>query len=126
TGTYASTATRPYDRTTWGTNVLSMKTGFSNDSALQINYQRQFKNGYAYQIFYVFSRAFRVGGNTFRDSVLYPAALYLPGTLPAGLDPGTVTHPSQALNRYENYKVDIAIPEHRISFNGIVDVPVGR
>ncbi|MDQ6662854.1 MAG: carboxypeptidase regulatory-like domain-containing protein [Acidobacteriota bacterium] len=126
TGTYASTATRPYDRTTWGTNVLSTKTGFSNDSALQLNYQRQFKNGYAYQIFYVYSRAFRVGGNTFRDGVLYPAALYAPGTLPAGLNPGTLTNPSEALNRYENYHIDTGIPEHHISFNGIADLPVGR
>ena len=126
TGTYAATATRPYDQTTWGTNVLSAKTGFSNDSALQLNYQKQFKNGYAYQVFYVYSRAFRVGGNTFRDSVLYPAALYAPDTLPAGLDTGTILNPSQALNRYENYKVDTAIPEHHISFNGIVDLPVGR
>ena len=127
TGTYASTATGPYDQTTWGGgNVLSTKTGFSNDSALQLNYQRQFKNGYAYQVFYVYSRAFRVGGNTFRDNVLYPASAYLPGTLPAGLDPGTLANPSQALNRFENYKVDTAIPEHHISFNGIVDLPAGK
>ena len=84
TGTYASTATRPYDQTTWGGNVISMKTGWSNDSALQLNYQRPFKNGFGYQIFYVYSRAFRVGGNTFRDNMLYPAANFAPGVLPAG------------------------------------------
>jgi hypothetical protein len=126
TGTYAQTGTRPYDKLTWGTNVLSTKTGYANDSALQLNYQRQSKNGYAYQIFYVFSRAFRVGGNTFRDGVLYPAALYAPGTLPAGLDPGTLTNPSRDLNHFENYKVDTAVPEHHVSFNGIADLPVGR
>ncbi len=65
TGTFASTATRPYDQTVWGGNVISMKTGWSNDSALQLNYQRPFKNGFGYQIFYVYSRApLRVGGNT--------------------------------------------------------------
>jgi hypothetical protein len=78
-GTYASTATRPYDQKTWGTNVMSTKWGFSNDSALQLNFQRRFKDGYAFQVFYVYSRAFRVGGNTFRDNVLYPAAVYAPG-----------------------------------------------
>ena len=83
TGTYASVATRPYDQTTWGGNVISEKTGWSNDSALQLNYQRPFKKGFAYQIFYVYSRAFRVGGNTFRDSILYPAADFAPG-VPAG------------------------------------------
>jgi hypothetical protein len=103
-----------------------MKTGWSNDSALQLNYQRPFKKGIAYQIFYVYSRAFRLGGNTFRDNVLYPAADYAPGVLPAGLNTGTLLNPSQALNRYENYHVDTAIPEHHMTFNGIVDLPVGK
>jgi hypothetical protein len=126
TGTFGSVATRPYDSTTWGGNVISTKTGWSNDSALQLNYQRPFRKGLGYQIFYVYSRAFRVGGNTFRDNVLYPAADYAPGVLPAGLDTGTILHPSQALNRYENYKVDTAIPEHHVTFNGIYDLPVGK
>lgn len=126
TGALASVATRPYDNTVWGGNVVSMKTGWSNDSALQLNYQRPFKNGFGYQIFYVYSRAFRVGGNTFRDNVLYPAADFAPGVLPAGLDTGTILNPSQALNRYENYKVDTAIPVHHVTFNGVVDLPVGR
>jgi hypothetical protein len=127
TGTYASTATGPYDQTTWGSGmVISKKTGYSNDSALQLNYQRPFKNGIAYQVFYVYSRAFRVGGNTFRDGVLYPSSAFLPGTLPAGLDPGTLANPNRALNHYENYHVDTAIPEHHLTFNGIVDLPVGK
>src|SRR5262249_6690154 len=122
----ASVATRPYDQTVWGGNVMSMKTGWSNDSALQLNYQRPFKNGFAYQLFYVYSRAFRLGGNTFRDNVLYPAADYAPGVIPANVNPGTLINPSAALNRWENYHVDTAIPEHRITFNGIVDLPVGK
>ncbi len=126
TGLYGSTATRPYDQTVWGGNVLSRKSGWSNDSALQVNYQRPFKNGVAYQIFYVYSRAFRLGGNTFRDNVLYPPADFAPGVLPAGLDTGTLLNPSQALNRYENYHVDSVIPEHHLTFNGIVDLPVGN
>jgi len=126
TGTYASTATRPYDQTIWGGNVVSKKTGWSNDSALQLNYQKPFSKGFAYQIFYVYSRAFRLGGNTFRDNTLYPAASYAPGVLPSGLDTGTLLDPSQALNHYENYHVDTGIPQHHLSFNGIVDLPVGK
>ena len=126
TGTYAGVATRPYDNRVWGGNVISMKSGWSNDSALQLNYQRPFKHGFGYQIFYVYSRAFRLGGNTFRDNVLYPAANYAPGVLPAGMDTGTILNPSEALNRFENYKVDTAIPEHHLTFNGIVDLPVGK
>jgi hypothetical protein len=126
TGTYAAVATNPYDSTVWGNNVISQKTGWSNYDALQLNYQRPFKKGFAYQVFYVYSRAFRVGGNTFRDSTLYPAADFAPGVLPAGMNTGTLLDPSQALNRYENYHVDTAIPEYHFGFNGIVDIPVGR
>ncbi len=126
TGNLASVATRPYDQTTWGDNTLSQKTGWSNDSALQLNYQRPFKKGFAYQIYYVYSRAFRIGGNTFRDGLLYPAQDFAPGVLPAGMNTGTLLDPSQALNRYENYHVDTAIPEHHVQFNGIVDLPIGK
>jgi hypothetical protein len=126
TGTYASVATRPYDNFTWGGNVVSLKTGWSNNSSIQLNYQRPFKNGFAYQVFYVFSRAFRLGGNTFRDNTLYPAADFAPGILPAGMDVGTILQPSHALNRYENYKMDTAIPVHHVTFNGIAELPVGK
>ncbi|MBI2686358.1 MAG: carboxypeptidase regulatory-like domain-containing protein [Acidobacteria bacterium] len=126
TGALAGVATRPYDRTVWGGNVVSTKTGWSNDSALQLNYQRPMRKGFGYQVFYVYSRAFRVGGNTFRDNVLYPAENYAPGVLPAGLETGTTISPSRALNRYQNYHIDTAIPVNRVNFNGIVDLPVGK
>lgn len=126
TGTLSGVATRPYDNKVWGGNVISMKTGWSNDSSLQMNYQRPFKKGVAYQIFYAYSRAFRLGGNTFRDNTLYPAANFAPGILPSGMDTGTILNPSQALNRYENYRPDNAIPTHRIGYNGIWDIPVGK
>ena len=126
TGPLASVATRPWDQTVWGGGNLSMKTGWSNDSALQLNYQRHFGKGFAYQVFYVYSRAFRVGGNTFRDNTLYPAANFAPGVLPSNLDVGTPLEPSRDLNRYQNYMPDTGIPLHRISFNGIVDIPVGK
>ncbi len=126
TGALASVATRPYDKTVWGGNVVSTKTGWSNDSALQLNYQRPMRKGFGYQVFYVYSRAFRVGGNTFRDNVLYPAENYAPGVLPAGMPTGTAISPSRELNRFQNYHIDTAIPVHRINFNGIVDIPVGK
>lgn len=126
TGTFANVATRPYDQRTWGNITQSTKFGFSNDSALQFNYQRPYRRGFGYQIFYVHSRAFRVGGNTFRDNTLYPAANFLPGVIPQGMDVGTQLKPSREFNRWQNYRPDTAIPLHRITFNGIVDVPFGK
>ena len=126
TGTYASTATRPYDQTLWGGSVLSTKYGWSNNNALQLNYQRPFQKGIAFQIFYVFSRAFRLGGNTFRDNLLYPAQNYAPGVIPKDMPVGTLFEPSPEFNKWQNYKLDTAIPLHRITFNGIVEIPVGK
>ncbi len=126
TGTFAGVATRPYDNRTWGGITQSTKYGFSNDSALQFNYQRPYRRGVGYQVFYVYSRAFRVGGNTFRDNVLYPAELFAPGAIPKGMDVGTSSEPSREFNRWQNYRADTAIPMHRVTFNGLVDVPVGK
>ncbi len=126
TGAFASVATRPFDNRTWGGNVVSTKYGWSNNSALQLNYQRPFRNGMAWQVYYVYSRAFRVGGNTFRDNILYPAASYAPGIIPSNIDPGDPLQPSREFNRYQNYAVDTGIPKQRLNFNGIVDLPVGK
>ncbi|MBN8731477.1 MAG: TonB-dependent receptor [Acidobacteria bacterium] len=126
TGALASVATRPYDNRTWGGNVVSTKYGWSNNSALQLNYQRNMRKGFAYQVFYVYSRAFRVGGNTFRDNVLNPAENFAPGVLPSGMDLGSAYEPSREFNRYQNYAVDGAIPKQRLNFNGIVELPVGK
>lgn len=126
TGALASVATRPFDNRTWGGNIVSTKYGWSNNSALQLNYQRPFRNGMAWQVYYVYSRAFRVGGNTFRDNILYPAASYAPGIIPSNIDPGDPLKPNREFNRYQNYAVDGAIPKQRLNFNGIVDIPVGK
>ena len=72
-GTYSSTATGPYDQTLYGTNqALDQTSGWSNDNALQASYQRLFHGGFAYEINYVWSKPFRIGGNWSRDGKLYP------------------------------------------------------
>ena len=126
TGQFAGVATRPYDNRTWGGITQSTKFGFSNDSALQFNYQRPYRKGFGYQAFYVYSRAFRVGGNTFRDNTINPVESFAPGAIPKGMDVGTQFEPSRAFNRWQNYRPDTAIPMHRVTFNGVLDVPVGK
>jgi Carboxypeptidase regulatory-like domain len=141
--TYAATATGPYNQTTYGGNFMITKDGWSNDNALQVNYQRLFHRGVAYQISYVWSKPFRVGGNTFRDgqidtaednyplnslgTVSSPYGTFTPGALPparpAGIAPYAEWH---QLEVFEQYGVDSAIPKQHIQFNGIVDLPFGR
>ena len=141
---YAATATGPYDQTTWGSNTWDAKDGWSNDNSLQVNYQRLFHKGIAYQINYVWSKAFRLGGNYFRDANVYTAQNYVGATGNVGTmtSPfGTVTAPFlpparpagiadyadwHALNKYERYVLDNAIPLQHISFNGIVNLPFGK
>jgi len=143
---YAATATGPYNQTTYGGNsIWDTKSGWSNDNAFQANYQRLFHRGVAFQIFYVWSKAFRIGGNSTRDSKVYPTANFLGnlGTLGVMTSPYGPTPPPPAtlpsrpsgvpsyylwhnLIRYEDYLVDTAIPKQHIAFNGVVDLPFGR
>lgn len=147
--TYAATATGPYDQTTWGSGMQNhTEAGWSNDNALQVNYQRLFHKGFAYQVSYVFSRAMAAGGDTqqsFTGTSTYPYAGF-PGamgtvatmTQPWGaigaLRPSPPTPPSGVpawaayhdLIHWELYSRDTNIPYHHVKFNGVIDMPFGR
>jgi hypothetical protein len=141
--TYASTAQGPYDQTKYsGSNLWQAKDGWSNDNALQVNYQRLFHRGVAYQVSYVWSKPMRLGGNSSRDGLVYTAAAYLGGmgTVTTMTSAYPITAPNlpparpfgiapyadwKKLAKYEQYILDSAIPLHHITFNGIVDMPFG-
>lgn len=142
--TYAATAMGPYDQTTWGNNVWIQKSGISNDNEFEANYERIYNHGVAFQAFYVWSKAFRVGGNGWRDGKIYPAQDYVGSTgnlgtmstigsgtiIPANLPParpnGTASYEAwHGLNVFENYAQDTAIPVNHVRLNGIVDLPFG-
>jgi hypothetical protein len=126
-GTYSKTAEGPYDQTLYtGTQALDQTTGWSNDNSLQVEYQRMFHHGFAYQINYVWSKPFRIGGNWSRDSTVSPFADFLPGFGPGKPDNVPSWGMTHELNRFENYKVDTAIPKHHINFNAVYELPVGR
>jgi hypothetical protein len=151
--TYAATATRPYDQTTWGQNSMFNRNGWSNDNLLQVSLQRLFHHGSAYQISYVFSKPMRMGGyignsvasdaNVSSPSV-YPYANFpgargkvgtmipaygavysgvLPPAPPTGLPIWADYH---AMDKYQSYELDPGEPIQHISFSGIIDLPFGR
>ena len=148
--TYAATATGPYDQTTWaGGSSLHMKGGWSNDNALQVNYQRLFHHGFAYQIYYIFSKDLRAAGDnqggppnsqvSVDPYANYPGAMGTVATMTSSYGTiGPVLSPPRppanvpvwadyhALNAFEMYRPDDNIPYHHIQFNGIVDLPFGR
>ena len=144
--TYSSTATGPYDQTTWGGNSMSQKSGWSNDNQLQASYQKLYHHGVAWMVMYDWQKNLRDGGNWSRDNQVDPYANYansglstysavdalssLPVT-PALPPPPPTGTPNwayyKALNRFENYGVvDTATPKQQLQYNYVVDLPFGR
>jgi len=117
TGTFSNVATRPYDQTLYGTVQTYQKSGWSNDSSLQLELEHRYSKGYAFQVFYVMSNAMRVAGDGWRDDTLTAPNLYLPGQVPTD---------NAARDRLLYYRRDTAIPKHRLNWNFIVDLPVGK
>jgi hypothetical protein len=144
--TYSSTATGPYDQTTWGGNSMSQKSGWSNDNQLQASFQKIYHHGVAWMVMYDWQKNLRDGGNWSRDNQVDPYANYansglstysavdalssLPVT-PALPPPPPTGTPSwayyKALNRFENYGVvDTATPKQQLQYNYVIDLPFGR
>ncbi len=149
--TYSSTATGPYDQTTWGGgSAIEQKSGWSNDNQLQIVYQKLYHGGIAWQAQYVWQKNLRVGGNSSRDNIIYPYLDYANAGLStwvpvanaqAPITPALPPHPPsgvtygyyKALNKFENYgamDVDNGLnstaPTQHMQFNYIYDLPFGR
>ena len=112
----ASYLEQPFDQV-FGQVEVYQKSGWSNDNSFQVELQHQYSKGYAYQVFYTMSNAFRVAGDGWRNGVLTAPNLWLPNTVPTDL---------QALNRFENYKRDNTIPKHRVEWNWIGNLPFGN
>ena len=117
TGEYANVARRPYDQNVYGDIEEYRKTGWSNFNGVQLELRRQYSRGVGFQLFYVMSNAFRVGGNGNSDDYVYDPESYLPGAVPKDYD---------ERNRFLNYRRDPEVPKHRVRWNWIVDLPFGR
>jgi hypothetical protein len=117
TGTYASTARRGYENTTFGDIEEYRKTGWSNSQNIQFEVQRRYAKGVGFQFFYVLSNSFRAGGNGWSDDNLPPVNVFLPGAVPAD---------DAERMRFLFYRRDTDVPHHRFNWNFIVDLPFGK
>jgi Carboxypeptidase regulatory-like domain len=141
TNQYAATALGPYNNTTYGGMSYYGKTGYSNDNALQVNYQRLFHHGIAYQIFYVWQKAFTGDGTVSTPQDYLGVAGTAPNTTFAPLTGGSAITPGgtpparpagspswqtwRGLTDWEQYVVNVGNPKQQVQFNGIIDLPVG-
>jgi hypothetical protein len=120
TGEFASVATRPFDQTTYGDINLFSPVGYGRHNSFQVEFERRYHNGIAFQIFYRTARTLLTNqdtdGTQNGEMVLTPNQ-FLPGAVPTDLD---------ERNRALNYRVDTNTPRQQIRWNFIVDLPFGR
>ena len=116
TGEFANVALRSWDKVSYGNIDIFQRTGYSNLGGLQLELQRRYSRGYAFQLFYVMQNAMLAGGNGTADLIPDPTQ-FLPGSVPTDL---------AAVNRFYNYRRDDTIPKHRVNYNFLIDLPIGR
>lgn len=114
TGATSSMVNRPYDQTAYGTVQEFMPLGYSNNQAINLELERRYKGGYAYQLSYVMMNALGTGSGT---TTVQTPNQYLPGAVPADLN---------QLNTFLNYGRDTSLPKTHVRWNFVADVPVGK
>ena len=122
TGFYSNTARRVLDQTTYGDIRIYSKIGYSNFNGIQLEVERRFRGGLAFQLFYLLSNSSSTGatpsqGGDFTVNAVNQPDRFLPGTMPENLD--------ERIRSYR-YSRDADVPKHRIRWNGLVDLPFGR
>jgi hypothetical protein len=120
TGEYGAVATRVLDQTTFGDISEYRRTGYANGNAFQFELKRRYNKGYGFQLFYVMQNILTSAASAnsaVRARSMRDAAVFLPGTVPADAD---------ERNQFLNYMRDTSVPKHRVQFNWLVDLPMGR
>jgi hypothetical protein len=114
TGDYANVAIRPYDQQVLGTVQQYRNTGYTNNESMAFELERRYNKGYAFQLSYVVTNALGTGSGV---STVPGVNQFMPGAVPTDYD---------QLNRFLNYGRDTSIPKHRVRWNFLIDLPVGR
>ena len=114
----------------WGfVNSGSMlnRTGFSNSNSAQIELERKYSNGIAFQWFYTYTRALSTtdaGGFTFGGFNINSGAGG--GQVPENIQIQGNPNLSYADRLKLAYYNQTTVPPHRIRYNAIIDLPFGR
>jgi hypothetical protein len=116
TGPYSGVARRAFDQALWGDIREYTKTGWSNFNGMEFEVERRYSKGIGFQLSYVVGNTLATGA-TWSAGVIPATNQFMPGTVPTDFN---------ELNRFLNYQRDTEIPKHRVRWNWIVDVPVGK
>ena len=121
TGFYSNTARRSFDQTVYGDIRIYSKIGYSNFNGIQLELERRYSRGVAFQLFYLMSNSASTGatpsqGGDFTVNAVNQPDRFLPGTMPQDLD--------QRI-RFYRYSRDTDIPKHRVRWNLLFDLPIG-
>ena len=86
-GEYSQTATRFFDQTTYGTLEKWQNTGWGNSNGIQLELERRYSKGFAYQLFYVMDNNFAAGGGGYSGTSPIPELnQFLPGAVPTDIN----------------------------------------
>ena len=111
TGPFANVATRPYDQQVWGTVNEYRTTAFANFNGAQLEVERRFKQGLAFQAFWVVA-------NTLTEAGSVPSSnSFMPGAVPTDFE---------AADRFLNYRRDTTAPKQTIRWNWVAELPFGK
>jgi hypothetical protein len=111
TGEFANVARRFYDQQVMGGLEEFRQTGWGNSNGVELELERRFDKGYGFQLSYVMGNTFSATGG------VNEVNQYLPGAVPTGYD---------ERNAALNYQRDTGIPKHRVRWNWLLDLPVGK
>ena len=122
TGYYSNTVRRDLDQTVYGNMRVYSKIGYSNYSGIQLEAERRYSRGVAFQLFYVLSNSLSTGntpsqGGDFTVNAIYQPNVFLPGAMPQNVDNRI---------RFYRYARDTDIPQQRIRYNFLYDLPFGK
>lgn len=110
TGEYANVARRYWDQTVFGTVREYRATGYNNNTGADFEIERRYSKGYAYQFSYVISNDMAATGTVNAPNQ------YMPGAVPE----------DYFARRDFFYARETAIPKHRVRWNWLVDLPIGK
>ncbi|MBV6430471.1 MAG: hypothetical protein IANPNBLG_00584 [Bryobacteraceae bacterium] len=118
--------TRVNSNWNWGNGVVA-KVGYSNTHSAQVQFQRRYSNGLAFQWFYTFTRSMSTtdaGASTSGNGAINDTngAAQAPENIQLLGAPNLSFDQRLRLTYYNSTQV----PPHRIRFNAIYDLPFGK